>query len=516
MDGTLFGWIHISDIHFGQPGAAHGWDQVLVLDQLREDLARARALGAPAPDAILVTGDIAFSGREGEYEKATAWLLDLAKAAGLGPGQVFVIPGNHDVDRSVDKRFDVGPLVKTLRAGDPIDSVLDDPKGRELLAERMRHYLRFAAKFAPACLAPSAPAEGELFWVRSLAGRGGLTVRLCGLNTSLLCSADPDEKKLQLGMHQLTSAIRAPAAPGELVVVLTHHPLRDWLSDGRKADEWLMSRAHLHLSGHVHEADSEQARHGAGTGLVRVAAGAAHEAAMPEAWIPSSHGYNFAAVVRGEQGRLRLRIWPRRWAEKSKSFRVDADTVGDGERHAEHDLAATLPGPASGHPLRVFFSYAPEDDALRKKLEKHLVLLKRDGLVEAFTGRSVGAGDDWRGAIDRQMMEARIVLLLLSDDYLASDYCYDVEMEAARKRNEAGEALVLPVLLRDLDLAKREETKREPRWFERLQRVPRGEGQALVDGKPVTSWANEDEAWAAVAREIRAQVNELRSTAKSV
>jgi hypothetical protein len=185
--------------------------------------------------------------------------------------------------------------------------------------------------------------------------------------------------------------------------------------------------------------------------------------------------------------------------------------VGDGKTYADHDLPVQLPGPATDAPLRIFFSYAPEDDALRKKLEKHLVLLKREGLIEAFTGRSVGAGDDWRGAIDRQMMDARIILLLLSNDYLGSEYLGDVEMETARKRYEAGEALVIPVLLSAVDLAAREDRGRAPWWFEKLQRAPRGEGQALVDGKPVTSWTNQDEAWVEVARAIRAAVNKLRS-----
>src|SRR5580700_1451437 len=77
MDETLFAWVHISDIHFGHGDAGHKWDQGLVLERLRLDLPAAMKLGAPRPDAILVTGDVAFSGGPDEYAKADAWLREL-------------------------------------------------------------------------------------------------------------------------------------------------------------------------------------------------------------------------------------------------------------------------------------------------------------------------------------------------------------------------------------------------------------------------------------------------------
>ncbi|WP_437803258.1 pentapeptide repeat-containing protein [Sorangium sp. So ce693] len=145
--------------------------------------------------------------------------------------------------------------------------------------------------------------------------------------------------------------------------------------------------------------------------------------------------------------------------------------------------------------VRLFFSYSHEDEGLRNDLEKHLALLERDGLVRGWHDRRIAAGDDWAGQIDRHLEDADVILLLVSADFLASDYCFDREMKRALERHDAGQARVIPVLLRQTD------------WhgapFARLQALP-------ADGKPVTSWQNQDEAWTEVAKGIRRAVEALR------
>lgn len=547
-DETLFGWIHLSDIHFGHGDAAHGWDQDLVMAALRRDIAQ-----KPAPvriDAVFVTGDVAFSGAgrsPDEYERARKWLLEVAEAAGVAPARIFVVPGNHDVNRSVDgKNRSVGRLVEALRSPatprQSIDDALKDGEDRKLLASRMEKYLDFAKDFGPwVGRGALPPPEGRLYWSEALDGRGGLRLRLVGLNTALLSRDDEDFGQLRIGKEQLAKAFTADRGPDELVVVLSHHPLRKgWLGDEGYADAVIRNQAQAHLSGHVHEAETEAARSGAGGSFVRVTAGAAHNEQLP-AWVPQTHGYSYGQVRR-EAGKVVLRIYPRHWSAPKTRFVLDVNSVPDAEggqqpTFAEHPLAVTLAeesqepprareetpaivattappvtaAAATEGPVRVFFSYAPEDEPYRKELEKHLTMLKRTGRIASFSARSVGAGGAWRGAIDKELLDARIVVLLLSTDYLASDYCYDVEMETARRRFEAGEALVIPVLVREIDVARREETKRELLWFEKLQRIPRAEsGQGLADGVPVTSWPSQDAAWLAVVREIRARVDELR------
>ena len=127
-------------------------------------------------------------------------------------------------------------------------------------------------------------------------------------------------------------------------------------------------------------------------------------------------------------------------------------------------------------------------------LENHLAILKRQGVITGWHDRRIGAGEEWEGKIDAHLNSARVILLLISADFIASDYCYDVELKQAMERHEAGEARVIPVILRPVDW------KGAP--FGKLQALPK-------DAKPVTTWANRDEAFVDVARGIRAVVKEL-------
>ena len=134
---------------------------------------------------------------------------------------------------------------------------------------------------------------------------------------------------------EAAAAAARPIEADELVVVLSHHPFHGgWLRDAQEANAWVRSHAHLHLFGHVHEADSEEARWGSGSAIVRVAAGATHG----EQNSPAEHGYNIAAVMRMPNGELRLRLWPRRWSSKNKAFRPDADNLPEGQIFTEHVL----------------------------------------------------------------------------------------------------------------------------------------------------------------------------------
>jgi TIR domain len=144
--------------------------------------------------------------------------------------------------------------------------------------------------------------------------------------------------------------------------------------------------------------------------------------------------------------------------------------------------------------LEVFCSYAHEDEALRDTLVKHLSPLQRQGVITAWHDRKITAGTEWAGAIDAHLQSAQIILMLVSADFMASDYCYDVEMQRAMERHEAREARVIPVILRPVD------------W----QGAPFGKLQALpTDGKPITNWPNQDAAFVNVARGIRAVAQEL-------
>lgn len=121
-------------------------------------------------------------------------------------------------------------------------------------------------------------------------------------------------------------------------------------------------------------------------------------------------------------------------------------------------------------------------------------MLKRSGLVETWNFRQIEAGDDWRKVIDAQLNDAAVILLLVSASFLASDYCWEVEMTQALKRHDRGEAVVIPIILRDCD------------WhaapFARLQALPDG-------GKAVTRSRPRDSGWATVVAGIRKTIESL-------
>ena len=152
---------------------------------------------------------------------------------------------------------------------------------------------------------------------------------------------------------------------------------------------------------------------------------------------------------------------------------------------------------------KLFFSYSHVDEALRDRLEVHLSLMKTQGLIETWHDRGITAGSNFSAAIDENLESADVILLLVSADFLASWYCYSVEMKRALERHEEGSARVIPVILEPCD------------WhtapFGKLLAVPK-------DGKAVTTWANQAEAWTDAVRQIRKAVEavvQAKSTSKA-
>lgn len=132
-------------------------------------------------------------------------------------------------------------------------------------------------------------------------------------------------------------------------------------------------------------------------------------------------------------------------------------------------------------------------------MQTHLKLLQLRGIVETWNDRRVAPGDEWKNLVDDNIERADIILLLLSADFLASYYSLDKEVGRALERDAAGEARVVPVILRPLD------------WhaapFTMMQALPR-------EGRAVTQWENRDAAWQDVAEGIMKVAEELRMKAK--
>jgi tetratricopeptide (TPR) repeat protein len=150
---------------------------------------------------------------------------------------------------------------------------------------------------------------------------------------------------------------------------------------------------------------------------------------------------------------------------------------------------------ASARLLEIFYSYAHEDEKLRDKLEKHLSQLKHQGVISEWHDREITAGSEWANQISEHLESAQIILLLISPDFLASDYCHDVEMTRAMEQHHTQEARVIPIILRPVDW--------EGAPFSKLQCLPR-------NAEPVTLWKNEDAAFLDISKGIRKVAEEIR------
>jgi hypothetical protein len=131
---------------------------------------------------------------------------------------------------------------------------------------------------------------------------------------------------------------------------------------------------------------------------------------------------------------------------------------------------------------------------LRAELDKHLTILQRQGIIETWHDRKITPGTEWQGAIDEHLCSAHMILLLISSDFMASEYCYDVELKTAMQRHELGKAKVVPIILRRV------------MWdgapFAKLQVLPTG-------GVAVKDWVDLDVALDDVARGIRAAAESM-------
>ncbi|WAR43341.1 toll/interleukin-1 receptor domain-containing protein [Methylomonas rapida] len=150
--------------------------------------------------------------------------------------------------------------------------------------------------------------------------------------------------------------------------------------------------------------------------------------------------------------------------------------------------------------IRVFFSYSHADENYRNELEKHLMSLKHQGIIESWHDRRIVAGEEWANRIDDELRKADIILLLVSSDFIASRYCYELEMTEALARHDRREAVVIPVILRPCH------------WTG----LPFGKLQAATrDGRPVEKYPSLDDAFLEITQGIEAIAKRISTSSNS-
>ena len=150
--------------------------------------------------------------------------------------------------------------------------------------------------------------------------------------------------------------------------------------------------------------------------------------------------------------------------------------------------------------FEVFISYSHQDQLLRTELDKHLSNLKRQNIITSWYDGNIIPGTEWEPEIMQRLKRAQIILLLISADFIASDFCYSIEMKEAIARHDINQARVIPILLRPTDLKDSPLTK--------LKMLP-------TDAKAVTRWPTLDDAFEDVVQGIRAAIGDLTSKGQS-
>jgi formylglycine-generating enzyme required for sulfatase activity/predicted phosphodiesterase len=252
-------WLHVSDIHLS---ASNPFDRDVVISSLFESVRKYRQSGEWKPDLIFATGDIAergsvaaFRQRGAEKGLATAFFDDLLEAAGLGKDRLFIVPGNHDIER----RMGSG-LVRTLMNQKESDEYFDPQAPMYHLSGKMATFASWYNDYF------SSVVPQRTFPDRSTCELIPITVnnvrlQMLLLNTAIFCDdSQTDHGKLWLGLRNLDPLIKElQKGDQELAIALIHHPL-DWL-----ANEWertqvttlLKSGVNVLMHGHYHKTEAE-------------------------------------------------------------------------------------------------------------------------------------------------------------------------------------------------------------------------------------------------------------------
>ena len=167
----------------------------------------------------------------------------------------------------------------------------------------------------------------------------------------------------------------------------------------------------------------------------------------------------------------------------------------EGSRRPDTDLKRRL------DTLHLFISYSHKDNTLREELETHLKILNRQGLIQTWSDRCILPGDEWATDIDVNLNRADIILFLISADFIASKYCYEIEMPQAMARHENSEAMVIPIILRPCDW------RNTP--FNKLSWLPQ-------NGEPVTTWGDRDAAWLNVETGIKDAIAAMKARDRAI
>lgn len=314
-------FVHLSDIHFGQEkgGDLHINDDVKerLIDDVRHLIAQ---LPSGQAAGLIVTGDIAYAGKEAEYKAAGLWLDRVAEAAGCKKTDIQLVPGNHDIDH--DEITKATELMLQSIAADgqaALDSFLSSPVDTALLYRRFLAYQPFAQAYR--CPLDDKGGQPEAHVAHLAEGR---SIRFIRLNSALICSKRDTQGRLILGARQRV----IPERQGEEIVVLSHHPL-GWFQDSEDATRYIRNRARVFISGHEHNPSVRVESVDEGRDVMMLAAGATVPPTQHDTYTYTYNIIEFDWEPKTDS--LEVKVKPRAWDDDRKRFVEDSVRLGGQE-----------------------------------------------------------------------------------------------------------------------------------------------------------------------------------------
>jgi len=306
-------WLHLSDLHF-RKGEQQTWNRDIVLRTLLDDVCEQIASEGLRPDFVAVSGDVAFSGAPEEYALAGQFLDELLKVTGLPKTRLFVVPGNHDVDRSAITRG-AAAIASSLDNRQLLDELLTTDADRRLIFRKFSHY----ADFVNGYFGEQLPFDDECYFHVKFPGMTNMHVAVLGLNSAWLSAGDEDRGRLALGERQVRQALEA-SRDADMRIVLLHHPF-EWLREFDRDDceALLMDGCDFILHGHLHRTGLLSLKT-PDAGAMLIAAGACYETRE------YPNGYNWARLdLTTGQGTIYLRTYSDRrggfWTKDAQTYK---------------------------------------------------------------------------------------------------------------------------------------------------------------------------------------------------
>ncbi|MBN1659468.1 MAG: HEAT repeat domain-containing protein [Anaerolineae bacterium] len=381
MSETLT-WLHLSDLHAGKP--RHAWDMRRIIDTLVDDLRHLQCEHDLHPDFIFFTGDAAF-GQVGsgkgeslgdQFAEANSFLESVRKAfrPAVRRSRVFLVPGNHDVNRMLT---DKGQTDWLDRQGNPheIDALLErcDIQWNRYM-ERLEAYSAFLSDHGYNHLLTDR--DWLIFGlVRKL---GKKKVGIAGFNTAWSCCRDSQEERgrLWMGSHWQMERLSHKIRQADIKIALMHHP-PSWLveAEDTRFSPDLERDFDFILHGHEHKNWILESVDGS----VRIAAGACYERSDKE------NGYN---IVRLDFERGQGEAWLREYDSDGGGWRerlIYKKTNNDGVwflRHGRYTRHGEIePSLAASAKLK---DVEPDWDRIRRQYYRYLAKELKEHLIRGF------------------------------------------------------------------------------------------------------------------------------------